>query len=126
MKRRDHEGGREHDGHKGGDHHAHMVADFRKRFWISLLVTIPILVFSPMIQAFLGVKQALGFPGDDYVLWVLSSFVFVYGGRPFLKGLVDELKKRQPGMMAPIAIAVAYGYSAQRVGRPMYNAYWRQ
>jgi len=114
MKHGSRHAGKGHGGHKGGDHHAHMVADFRKRFWISLGVTIPILVLSPMIQAFLGFKEAIGFPGDAYVLWVLSSFVFFYGGWPFLKGLFNELNKKQPGMMTLIAIAIAtaYGYSS--------------
>lgn len=114
MKHGDHESSKGHEGHKGRGHHAHMVADFRKRFWISLIVTIPILVLSPMIQTFLGFKQALGFPGDAYVLWVLSSFVFFYGGWPFLKGFFDELGKKQPGMMTLIAIAIttAYAYSS--------------
>jgi Cu2+-exporting ATPase len=90
-----------------------MVGDFRRRFWISLAITIPILFLSPMIQAFLGFKKAVAFPGDAYVLWVLSSAVFFYGGWPFLKGLFDELAKKQPGMMTLIAIAIAtaYGYS---------------
>jgi len=103
-----------HEGHKGGDHHAHMVADFRRRFWISMGITIPILVLSPMIQAFLGIKAELGFPGDAYLLWALSSAVFFYGGWPFLKGLFDELGKKQPGMMTLIAIAIttAYVYSS--------------
>ena len=106
-----HEG---HKGHKGGDHHAHMVADFRRRFWVSLGITIPILMLSPMIQVFLGIKAELRFPGDAYVLWALSSLVFFYGGWPFLKGLFDELIKRQPGMMTLIAIAIttAYAYSS--------------
>jgi len=104
----------EHKGHGGQDHHAHMVADFRKRFWISLAVTIPILALSPMIQAFLGIREALRFPGDGYVLWILSSFVFFYGGYPFLKGILEELTKKQPGMMTLIAVAIttAYGYSS--------------
>lgn len=114
MEHGNRESRKSHEGHKGGDHHAHMVADFRKRFWISLGVTVPILILSPMIQAFLGFKQELGFPGDTYVLWVLSSFVFFYGGWPFLKGLVNEFQKKQPGMMTLIAIAIAtaYGYSS--------------
>ena len=109
-----HEHHSNHKGHQGGDHHTHMVADFRKRFWVSLAATVPILVLSPMIQAFLGFKQVLGFPGDVYILWALSSFVFFYGGWPFLKGLVNEIKEKQPGMMTLIAIAVttAYGYSS--------------
>ncbi|MCF8105348.1 MAG: copper-translocating P-type ATPase [Desulfohalobiaceae bacterium] len=114
MKHGDHKKSKSHESHKGGDHHAHMVADFRKRFWISLGVTVPILVLSPMIQAFLGFKQALGFPGDAYVLWVLASIVFFYGGWPFLKGLFDELSQKHPGMMTLIAVAIttAYVYSS--------------
>jgi Cu2+-exporting ATPase len=102
-----------HSDHQGGNHHAHMVADFRRRFWTSLAITIPILALSPMIQTFLGFEQTLAFPGDRYVLWVLSSAVFFYGGWPFLKGLFDELEDKQPGMMTLIAIAIAtaYGYS---------------
>ena len=100
--------------HEGGDHHEHMVADFRIRFWISLGATVPIMALSPMIQSFLGFKQSLGFSGDIYALWALSSFVFIYGGWPFLKGLFDELQKKQPGMMTLIAVAIAtaYGYSS--------------
>lgn len=101
--------------HKGHDeHHAHMVADFRKRFWISILFTLPILVLSPMIQTFLGVRETVRFPGDSYVLFILASIVFFYGGWPFLKGLADELGKKQPGMMTLIAVATttAYTYSA--------------
>jgi len=102
-------------GHKMGpmDHHAHMIADFQKRFWISLITTIPILGLSPVIQGFLGLEDALRFPGDGDVLFFLSSFVFFYGGYPFLKGLVDEIKAGQPGMMTLIALAIttAYVYS---------------
>jgi len=97
-----------------GHHHAHMVADFRKRFWISLIATIPILGLSPVIQRFLGLKDALRFPGDGTVLFALSSFVFFYGGAPFLKGIVAELRTKQPGMMTLIALAIttAYAYSS--------------
>ena len=100
--------------HDHSAHHGHMIEDFRKRFWISLIVTIPILILSPMIQHFLGLKETLRFTGDSYVLFALSSFVFLYGGFPFLKGLFDELKKLQPGMMTLIALAisVAYFYSS--------------
>jgi P-type Cu2+ transporter len=114
MKQGGHAANADHGGHHGGDHHAHMVADFRRRFWISLGVTIPILALSPMIQAFLGFKKTLGFPGDATVLWALSSFVFFYGGWPFLKGLFGELAKKQPAMMTLIAVAIttAYGYSS--------------
>ena len=93
------------------DHHAHMIEDFKKRFWVSLVLTIPVLLLSPMIQNWLGLSWS--FTGDKYVLFGLSSVIFFYGGWPFLKGMVDELKDRSPGMMTLIAIAivVAYGYS---------------
>ncbi len=99
---------------KGGHaaHHAHMVEDFKKRFWVSLIATIPVLILSPMIQSFF--RYSIGFFGDKFVLLALSTFIFFYGGWPFLKGLFDELKKKQPGMMTLIglAITVAYVYSA--------------
>lgn len=99
--------------HNHHDHHTHMVDDFKKRFWISLIASIPILLLSPLIQEFIGLKDTFNFPGNLYLLFTLSSFVFFYGGFPFLKGLVDELKKMQPGMMTLIslAISVAYFYS---------------
>ncbi len=101
----------EHGGH--ASHHEHMIQDFRKRFWISLVVTIPILLLSPMIQKFLQLTW-LTFPGQTFVLWLLSSFVFFYGGWPFLSGIVKELKKKTPGMMTLIALAIiiAYAYSS--------------
>jgi len=104
----------EHSGHNHSEHHGHMIEDFRKRFWISLVITIPILLLSPLVQQFLGLKETLRFSGDIYVLFGLSTFTFFYGGLPFLKGLFDELKKKQPGMMTLIALAisVAYFYSS--------------
>ncbi len=105
-------------GHKkaGGHqaHHAHMVADFRRRFWVSLVITIPVLLLSPLIQDLLGIADFVDFPGDTYVLWALSSVIFFYGGLPFLKGIFSELKSRSPGMMTLIALAitVAYAYSS--------------
>jgi Cu2+-exporting ATPase len=104
----------EHQRHNHSGHHGHMIDDFRKRFWISLVVTIPILILSPMIQHFLTLKETLRFTGETYVLFGLSTFVFFYGGWPFIKGLFDELKKKQPGMMTLIALAisVAYFYSS--------------
>ncbi len=104
-------------GHDQGnhmDHHAHMAADFRKRFWISLGLTIPVLLLSPLVQDFLGIEEALDFAGDRYVLWAFSTAIFLYGGYPFLTGLVSELRSRAPGMMTLIglAIGVAYIYSS--------------
>jgi Cu2+-exporting ATPase len=122
--RSEHKVSMDHEGHsmtmrtgpenRQADHHAHMVADFKKRFWISLMATVPILGLSPMIQEFLGFKEILRFPGDSYVLFVFSSFIFFYGGYPFLKGIVSELRAARPGMMTLIALAIttAYVYSS--------------
>jgi P-type Cu2+ transporter len=92
------------------DHHAHMALDFQKRFWISLVLTLPILVLSPMLQTLVGLRDAIRFSGDVYVLFGLSSAVFWYGGWPFLKGFLEELKSRRPGMMTLISVAVATAY----------------
>jgi P-type Cu2+ transporter len=99
---------------QGPDHHANMAADFRKRFWISLILTLPILVLSPMLQKLAGLRETIHFSGDIYVLFAISSAVFWYGGWPFLKGLFAELKSRQPGMMILISVAIstAYFYSS--------------
>jgi Cu2+-exporting ATPase len=89
-----------------------MMKDFKKRFIISIILTIPILVLSPLIQQFLGIE--ITFNGSNYILFILSSYIFFYGGWPFLKGLYDELKEKSPGMMTLIAVAisVAYFYSS--------------
>lgn len=102
-------------GMAGHDHHKMMIADFRKRFWVTLILTIPILFFSPMIQEFFGYEFLL--PGNPYVLFALSTIVYFYGGWPFLKGFVSEIKKGAPGMMTLIsmAISVAYFYSSATV-----------
>ena len=102
-------------GMPGHDHHKMMIEDFKRRFWISLVLTIPILVFSPMIQHFFNYEWLL--PGNAYILFGLSSIVYFYGGWPFLKGLKDELGQRAPGMMTLIsmAISVAYFYSSATV-----------
>ena len=111
SKNHEHHGGGSHDEHKGhASHHEHMIADFRKRFWISLAVSIPILLLSPLIQQFLGLGTSIRFTGDKYLSFLLSSFVFFYGGYPFLKGMFDEFKEKQPGMMTLIAVAVSVAY----------------
>ncbi|MEJ2637746.1 MAG: heavy metal translocating P-type ATPase, partial [Calditrichia bacterium] len=79
----DHEGHAAHGNH--GGHHAHMVADFRKRFWVSVALSIPILLLSPMIQRFLGLGTSIRFSGDLFINFILSTAVFFYGGWPFLK-----------------------------------------
>ena len=98
----------QHDHHE--DHHAQMAADFRKRFWISLALTLPILLLSPMLQTLVGLREAIHFPGDLYVLFGFSSAVFWYGGWPFLNGLFKEIKSRRPGMMMLISVAIATAY----------------
>ncbi len=102
-------------GHAGHDHHAMMIADFRKRFYIVLVLTIPVMLLSPMIRHWLNIH--FGFPGDSYVLLALSSVIFFYGGWPFLKGWLQETKPWNPGMMTLIgfAITVAYIYSVATV-----------
>lgn len=111
-----HDNNEHHDNHEHHDHTEHhqmMIKDFKRRFWISLIITLPILLLSPMVQELLGFEFSLSHMADKYILFGLSSIVFFYGGWPFLKGLVDELKEKQPGMMTLIAVAitVAWGYS---------------
>ena len=102
-------------GMAGHDHHKMMIRDFKKPFWISTIISIPILIFSPMIQNFFGYQWLL--PGNAYILFALSSIVYFWGGWPFLKGFVDEMKSKSPGMMTLIAMAisVAYFYSTATV-----------
>lgn len=100
----------EHEHHNHHSHHAQMVADYRKRFWISLGLTLPILVLSPMLQAWLGITGMLAFSGDVWVLWGLSTLIYGYGGWPFLKGFVQEMQDRSPGMMTLVALAVSVAY----------------
>ncbi len=110
----------------GHDKHAgHNVADFWKRFIVCLIVSIPVLALSHMIQQWLGFE--LSFPGDKYVLAFLSTFIFIYGGFPFLKGLYDEVKDKAIGMMTLIgvAISVAWIYSvAITFGLQGMDFYW--
>lgn len=100
-----------HEGGSGHAHHAGMIDDFKKRFYVVLGLTIPIMALSPMIQHWLNVDWS--FPGSVYVLLILSSVVFFYGGWPFLTGLVNEVKSKLLGMMTLVAVAitVAYVYS---------------
>jgi Cu2+-exporting ATPase len=102
-------------GSVGHDHHKMMIADFKKRFWLVIVLTIPILIISPMIQDLVGYNFLL--PGNSYILFALSTIVYFYGGWPFLKGFFGEIKKGVPGMMTLIAMAisVAYFYSSATV-----------
>ncbi|QNR24220.1 copper-translocating P-type ATPase [Croceimicrobium hydrocarbonivorans] len=96
----------DHDGHH--NHHAQMIEDFKKRFWISLILSLPILVLAPLIQSWLGYTWQ--FEGSNYMQFGLASLLFFYGGWPFLKGLVDELKEKTPGMMTLIALAISVAF----------------
>lgn len=118
--------GSSHAGHAGHDHGA-MVADFRRRFWVTLLLTPFVLALSPMIQHALGLGEALAFTGDRYLLFALSTVAYLYGGWPFLVGVVSELRKRQPGMMTLIALAISAAYIfsvAVTFGFPGQEFYW--
>ena len=119
-----------HPGHEAdaghGDHKA-MVADFRRRFWVSLALTPAILLLSPMIQHGLGLGDALRFRGDGLVLFALSSVIYVHGGWPFLTGFLAELRNRQPGMMTLIALAISVAYFYSTVvtfGLPGTSFFW--
>ena len=98
-------------GSMGHDHHKMMIEDFKKRFWVSLPLSIPVLLFSPMLQGILGFS--LRFAYDQYIVFAISTIIYFYGGWPFLKGLYDEVKTQALGMMTliGIAITVAYSYS---------------
>lgn len=88
-----------------------MIADFLRRFWVSLALTVPVVFISPMFQHAVGFS--FDFPGRNWVSFALGTIIFIYGGKPFLTGLWDELRRRSPGMMTLIgvAISVAYLYS---------------
>jgi Cu2+-exporting ATPase len=104
------------------DHHAVM---FRRRFWVSLLASIPALVFSATIQDWLGYTIPT-FPASRWITPAFSVFVFLYGGLPFLRMAVPELRKRQPGMMTLISLAiiVAFGYSVSTLFLPVQGAFF--
>jgi len=93
-------------------HEGHSMENFKKKFYISLVLTLPVLILSPFIQGLLNLD--FYFPGDQAVLFLISSFLFFFGGSPFLKGALSEIKHRALGMMTLIslAISVAYFYSA--------------
>jgi Cu2+-exporting ATPase len=100
----------EHGGHGGGhkahvDHTGHEEM-FRRRFWISLLLSIPVLVYSPALQDWLG-YTAPAFPGSEWITPVFAIIVFLYGGVPFLQMAVPEVRNRKPGMMTLISLAIS-------------------
>jgi len=111
-----------HEGHGArGDH----AAQFRDRFWWSLLLTVPVVAYSEMVQEWLGFTSPQ-FPGSQWVAPVLGTVVFLYGGRPFLEGGLAELRSRQPGMMLLISLAilVAFGASVATVFGAFDLEFW--
>jgi Cu2+-exporting ATPase len=114
-----------HDHHAYDKHAGHHTADFLKRFWICLILTIPVLLLSPMIQEWSGIK--ISFYGDTYVLLAISSLIFFYGGMPFFKGMISEIRANAIGMMTLVALAitVSYVYSVAVVfGLPGMDFFW--
>ena len=110
---------------KHSDHHEIMLKDFKKRFIISTILTIPVLLLSPFIQGLL--RYRIEFMGDRFILFALSTIIYFYGGKPFLMGLFNEVRKKSPGMMTLIglAISVAFVYSsAVTFGLSGRTFYW--
>ncbi len=108
----DHAEHSEHPGHGAHDKHAgHSPAMFRDRFWLSLVLTIPVVGYAHMIQMWFG-YTAPHFPGSDLIAPVLGTVIFLYGGWPFLVGAVAEVRNRQPGMMLLIGMAITVAFVA--------------
>lgn len=104
----------EHQVHTHGQHAGHSVAMFKNKFWLSLVLAVPVVFFSPMFAHLLG-YQTPEFPGSAWIAPVLGTVIFVYGGGPFLRGGLTELKSRQPGMMLLIAMAITVAFVASWV-----------
>jgi len=115
-----------HDSHDHGDHSHHDPAQFKRKFWLSLALTIPTMVFSHGLQEILGLSGPR-FPFSEYIPAVFGVVLFFYGGLVFLRGGLQELRAKQPGMMTLIslAIVVAFGYSlAVTLGFPGMDFWW--
>ena len=110
MQHADHAGGSGHDRHAG-----HSAAMFRDKFWLSLILTIPAVIWSPDPQAWLG-YAAPAFPGSDWIPPVLGTIVFLYGGLVFLRGARGELADRRPGMMTLISLAIVVAFVTSWAG----------
>ena len=117
----------DHRGHAGHDRHAgHSVDMFRDRFWLSAILTIPVVLWSEPLQHWLGYTPP-PFPGSGYLPAVVGTFIYLYGGLVFIRGAVSELGDRVPGMMTLIALAisVAFVYSAAvTLGIPGMALWW--
>jgi Cu2+-exporting ATPase len=114
-------------GHEGHDRHAgHSVAMFRDKFWLSLALTIPVLVWSPDLQMWLGYEAPV-FPGSEWIPAIFGTAVFLYGGQVFLVGGLGELRARQPGMMTLISMAILVAFVtsvAGSLGRFEVEIWW--
>jgi Cu2+-exporting ATPase len=101
-----------HGAHAAHDKHAgHSVEMFRSRFWLSLLLSIPVVLYSPMVQEWLRFSLPV-FPGSELIPPVLGTIIFLYGGTVFLKGGLDEIRLRTPGMMLLISLAITVAFIA--------------
>jgi Cu2+-exporting ATPase len=101
-----------HGAHAAHDKHAgHSVEMFRSRFWLSLLLSIPVVLYSPMVQEWLRFSMPV-FPGSELIPPVLGTIIFIYGGTVFLKGGLDEIRLRTPGMMLLISLAITVAFIA--------------
>ncbi|WP_411374191.1 heavy metal translocating P-type ATPase [Arthrobacter sp. MPF02] len=106
-----HHGGDDHTVHTSGQHAGHSTAMFKNRFWLTLALSVPVVYFSPMVGHILGYMAPM-FPGSAWIPPVLGTVIFLYGGQPFLKGGLQELKDRRPGMMLLIAMAITVAFAA--------------
>lgn len=104
----------DHTVHTSGQHAGHSTAMFKNRFWLTLALSVPVVYFSPMVGHILGYMAPM-FPGSAWIPPVLGTVIFAYGGQPFLKGGLQELKDRRPGMMLLIAMAITVAFAASWV-----------
>jgi P-type Cu2+ transporter len=118
----------EHQVHDHGKHAGHSTAMFKNRFWVSLVLSIPVVFFSHMVGQLLG-YHVPEFPGSAWTAPVLGTVIYLYGGAPFLKSGLTELRARQPGMMLLIAMAITVAFVASWVtslgiGDLMLDFWW--
>ncbi|MHC6593036.1 heavy metal translocating P-type ATPase [Arthrobacter sp. C152] len=104
----------DHTVHTHGQHAGHSTAMFKNRFWLTLALSVPVVYFSPMVGHLLG-YMAPEFPGAAWIPPVLGTVIFLYGGQPFLKGGLQELRDRTPGMMLLIGMAITVAFAASWV-----------
>lgn len=104
----------DHTVHTSGQHAGHSTAMFKNRFWLTLALSVPVVYFSPMVGHILGYMAPM-FPGSTWIPPVLGTVIFLYGGQPFLKGGLQELKDRRPGMMLLIGMAITVAFAASWV-----------